>query len=173
MKTILKVSLLVLGVALYSCGGGQSSDSESQDEPISNSGSDSTAMAPSPSSTSSVDVNAKSDSKGVGKFTDVKIAGKLDPKLAKEGQDLFQTKCSVCHKPTDEKLIGPGLKGITTIRTPEWIMNMMTNPTGMTQSDPIAKALLNEFQTQMTFQSVTDENARAIYEFLRQNDGVK
>jgi mono/diheme cytochrome c family protein len=114
-------------------------------------------------------VNAPSTSKGVGKFTHVTI-GALDPKLADQGKQLFETKCTACHKPTDERLVGPGLKGITKIRTPEWIMNMMTNPTGMTHQDPVAEALLAQYQTQMTYQDVSDKDARAIYEFLRQND---
>jgi hypothetical protein len=68
-------------------------------------------------------------------------------------------------------LIGPGLKGITKIRTPEWIMNMITNPDQMTQQDPVAEALLVQFNhTQMTNQGLTDEEAREVLEFFRQND---
>lgn len=168
MKKVLVAGMLSVAVALYSCGG-HSSSSESSNEPVSNAETPSTTMA---NSSPAIDINAKSDSKGVGKFTDVKV-GKLDAALATKGKSLFENKCTACHKPTDEKEIGPGLKGITTIRTPEWILNMMTNPNEMTDKDPVAKALLAEFHTQMTFQNVSDEEARAILEFLRQNDGVQ
>ncbi|GAA4304110.1 cytochrome c [Compostibacter hankyongensis] len=175
MKTILKVALLCVGAGLYACGGGSSSNTntDSSSAPVSNAGSDESSTTMNNAS-SSLDLNAKSDSKGVGKYTDKEIKlGPLDAALAKKGKDLFQTKCAICHKPTDERLIGPGLKNITNIRTPQWILNMMSDPTKMTQEDPIAKALLDEFKTQMTFQGVNEEECRAILEFLRQNDGAK
>lgn len=168
MKKVLTVALISLAVALYSCGG-HSSNSESNSGPVSNAEAPSATMS---NAAPAIDINAKSDSKGVGKFKDVKI-GKLDAALAEKGKTLFQSKCTACHMSTDEKLIGPGLKGITNIRTPEWILNMITNPTDMTAQDPVAKELLNQFHTQMTFQNVTDDDARAILEFLRQNDGAQ
>jgi hypothetical protein len=52
-------------------------------------------------------------------------------------------------------------------------MNMILNPTEMTQKDPQAKALLAEHLTQMTNQNVEEKDARALLEYLRQNDGAK
>jgi cytochrome c2 len=83
---------------------------------------------------------------------------------------IFESKCAACHKTTDQKVVGPGLKGVTTRRQPAWILNMMTNPIEMTQKDPTAKELLAEHLTQMTFQDVSDEQAKQILEYLRQND---
>lgn len=170
MRSILMGLLLVAGVALYSCGG----NSGSTDNTTDSSASTGPSAAPAEESgagSAAVDVNASSDSKGVGKFTDVKVASTIDQAMAKKGEEVFQTKCTACHQATDQKLIGPGLKGISKIRTPEWIMNMMTNPDEMTQKDPVAKALFEEFNhTQMTNQGVSDEEARQIYEFFRQND---
>lgn len=159
---------LFAGVALYSCGGGNSSsENSSNDEPVSNAGSGSSTM----SNKAAIDVDAPSSSKGVGKFTDVKVGATIDDKMAEKGEEIFQTSCTACHHETAEKLIGPGLKGITKIRTPEWIMNMITDPEKMTHSDPVAEALLNQFnQTQMTNQGLTDEQARDVLEFLRKND---
>ncbi|MNZ88187.1 Cytochrome c2 iso-2 [compost metagenome] len=93
--------------------------------------------------------------------------------MATKGKSVFEAKCSACHKTDDQKIVGPGLKGVTERRTPEWIMNMITNPEEMTKKDPVAKALLEEHLTQMTFQNVTDDEARDILEYLRQNDGAK
>lgn len=158
---------LFAGVALYSCGGGSSSSDTKSEEPVSNAG----APAASMDSKAAVDVDAPSTSKGVGKFTDIKVGASIDAKMAEKGQELFETKCTTCHLATTEKVIGPGLKGISKIRTPEWIMNMITDPVKMTHSDPIAEALLNQFnQTQMTDQGLTDEEARDVLEFFRQND---
>ncbi|HVO57449.1 MAG TPA: cytochrome c [Dongiaceae bacterium] len=40
-------------------------------------------------------------------------ASKADPAAIARGKDVFQEKCSVCHYDTsDQKKIGPGLKGI-------------------------------------------------------------
>ncbi|MGH2643509.1 MAG: c-type cytochrome, partial [Chitinophagaceae bacterium] len=129
------------------------------------------SSAPSASSTASIDVNAPSTSQGVGKFSNVQVGNAIDPKMAEAGQEIFQTKCTACHQATDQRLVGPGLKGITKIRTPAWIMNMITNPDTMTHSDPVAEALYNQYnQTQMTNQGLTDQEAREVLEFLRQND---
>lgn len=185
MKKVLIAGLLIAGFALYSCGGSNSnkdnendvtsnaesspSASEGQATPPSN------AAASGAASASNIDVNAPSDDKGVGKFTNETIKmGPVDAAMAAKGKQLFQTSCTACHTPTDQKLIGPGLKNITKIRTPNWILNMITDPAKMTASDPIAKELLSQMNgVQMTNQNVGDDGARAILEFLRQNDGAK
>ncbi len=104
--------------------------------------------------------------KGIGPVKEVKLTPQIDNELAKKGEEIFKTKCSVCHK-LDEKYVGPALKGITKRRTPEWIMNMILNPEEMTKKDPIAKKLLEEYLTQMTFQNVSEDEARAILEYFR------
>jgi cytochrome c len=41
-------------------------------------------------------------------------AAKVDPEAVKRGKTVFQQKCSVCHFDTsDQKKIGPGLKGLS------------------------------------------------------------
>lgn len=110
-------------------------------------------------------------SKGIGPVTEVKIDA-LNPAMATKGKATFEAKCSACHK-IDERYVGPGLKDVTKRRTPEWIMNMILNPVEMTQKDPAAQELLGEFLTQMTFQNVSQEDARGILEYFRQNDGAK
>ncbi len=116
-----------------------------------------------------IDTKAHSDSKGVGKFTEVKLEA-IDPARADLGKAVFATKCTTCHKLTADKFVGPGLAGITNRRTPEWIMNMITNPELMMKSDPVAKKLFEEILTPMANQNIGDEEARNILEYLRQND---
>lgn len=169
MKKILVISSLMMSVVLFSCGGGNSNSASNNGE-TSKSGNKSTAPDEDVK-TAGIDINASSDSKGVGQFTNVQVGESIDPEMAAKGKEIFQTKCTVCHQATDQKLIGPGLKGITKIRTPEWIMNMITNPDEMVQQDAVAKAVYEEFNhTQMTNQGVDKEGARDLYEFLRQND---
>jgi mono/diheme cytochrome c family protein len=182
MKRILIAGILSGCLAIYSCGSG-SNESAHENDVVSNAEKTPLTMegkpVPAPVETAKkeaggLDVNAPSDSKGVGKFTEIKVGKTVDAALAAKGKELFQTSCTACHTATDQRLVGPGLKGITKIRTPEWIMNMITDPAKMTHNDAVAKALLEEFNNvQMTNQNVGDDGARAILEFLRQNDGVK
>jgi len=109
--------------------------------------------------------------KGIGPITEVKL-GPIDQALAKKGKEIFDSKCASCHK-LEEKYVGPPLKGVTQRRKPEWIMNMILNPSEMVQKDPIAKGHLAEYPTQMPFQNVSQEDARAILEYLRSVDEGK
>ncbi len=161
MKRICIASLLSIGFALYACGGSSSNSTDQAGE----------ATTENTEAGTAIDVNQPSDSKGVGIVDQVDIPETIDQEMAAKGKEIFQTKCTVCHQATDQKLIGPGLKGITKIRTPEWIMNMITNPDKMLEEDPVAKALLAEYNgVRMTNQGVTKEEARQLLEFLRQND---
>lgn len=185
MKKLLISGLLIAGVVLYSCGGDNNSSENNDNGVVSNavippqmtdgSAPPSTVFTTksTESNSSGIDIDAYSDSKGVGEFKNVEIPSSVDPALASKGKELFQTSCTACHTATDQKLIGPGLKGITKIRTPEWIMNMITGPIQMVKEDSVAHAVFEEFnRVQMTNQGISKEGARAIYEFFRQNDGA-
>jgi cytochrome c551/c552 len=111
--------------------------------------------------------------RGIGKFTTVDLGDKLDKKMADAGQAIFDVKCSSCHKLTEEKLVGPGWKGVTKRYTPQWIMNFITNPDEMLNTDPKAQAQLEICLVRMPNQNLSDEQARQILEFQRKNDGIK
>lgn len=106
--------------------------------------------------------------KGVGPITHVDVAA-LDMSRAGEGAELFQVKCTACHK-IEEKYIGPALTGVTTRRKPEWIMNMILNPDVMVKEDETARGLLAEFLAPMTNQNLTEEEAKLLLTFLIAND---
>jgi mono/diheme cytochrome c family protein len=108
------------------------------------------------------------DEIGIGPVKSVTL-GALDNSLADKGKGLFEVKCVACHK-FDSKLVGPPLKDVTKRRKPEWIMNMMLNPEQMTKENPVAKQLFAQYLTQMTFQNVTQDDARAILEYFRSKD---
>jgi hypothetical protein len=111
--------------------------------------------------------------RGIGKHTSVDLGDKLDVAMAAEGEKIQSVKCSSCHKLTDEKLVGPGWKGVTTRNKPEWIMNFITNPDPMIDKDPKLQAQLELCLLRMPNQSLNDQEARSILEYMRQNDGVK
>lgn len=111
----------------------------------------------------------KDDGKGIGPVKDLELPATIDPALAEKGKIVFEAKCTACHQ-FEGKYVGPSLGGITERRKPEWIMNMILNPEEMTKKDPQAKELLAEHLTQMTFQDVSEEEARALLEYFRQYD---
>ena len=117
--------------------------------------------------------DASSPAEGVGKFKHVDLAATLDKKMADGGKSIYDMKCSGCHKLTGEKLVGPGWKGVTERRKPEWIMNFVTNTEEMLNKDTSAQAMLEICMVKMPNQNLSDEDARKMLEFMRENDGVK
>jgi len=116
---------------------------------------------------------AEHESKGIGKFTDVEIPPTLDKAMSETGRKVYDVKCLSCHKLTDEKVVGPGWKDVTKRRTAEWVMNFVTNTDEMLSKDPAALSMLEECLVRMPNQSISDADARAVYEYMRENDGVK
>ena len=114
---------------------------------------------------------AADDSKGIGKFKDVVLTHPLDEGMIATGKKIFDLKCSACHRLTDVKLVGPGWKGVTDRRKPEWIMNFVTNTDEMINKDPNVQALLEKCMVRMPNQNLTDAEARDMVEFMRKNDG--
>lgn len=139
-SSFLPVLTLLLALGLAACGGSDAPDS---------------AASPTPASpavelpVSSVDV------------------GPIDVALATQGQGIYETRCTTCHK-MDSRYIGPPLGDVAERREPEWIMNMILAPEKMLQSDADAQALLAEYSVPMTNQNLSEDEARAILEYLRQ-----
>jgi len=107
------------------------------------------------------------------KAEDVQLTTPLNAEWVAAGKGIYEMKCQSCHKTTDEKVVGPGWKGITQKREPAWIMNMITNVDVMLEKDPEAQKLLEQCLVRMPNQNVSKEDARKILEFMRSNDGVK
>ena len=110
-------------------------------------------------------------SKGKGKFMDVKLTHPLDKSYVDKGKAVYEVKCGSCHKLTEEKLVGPGWKGVTDRRKPEWIMNFSTNTEEMIDKDPAAQKMLEQCMVRMPNQNLSDIEARNVLEFMRSNDG--
>lgn len=107
------------------------------------------------------------DNKGVGPIKSVALAADVDTEMAARGEAKFNSVCVACHM-LDQRMIGPAMEGVIQRRSPEWIMNMMLNPDGMLREDPIAKALLKEYNNAiMLNQNLTEAEARDLLEYLR------
>jgi cytochrome c2 len=126
---------------------------------------------PAMTKTDTVVVSQGINSKGIGRFNDVKLTHPLDQGMITGGQSIFEAKCIACHKLTDEKLVGPGWKGVTDRRTPEWIMNFTTNTQVMLDKDLVAQAEMVTCVVRMPNQDLSDDQARQVLEFMRKNDG--
>lgn len=161
MKKLLSLSLITLIiVAASSCGG--SNDPKKANE-----------AASSPATGTDSGNPSYDPHRGEGKFTSVDLSPTLDAAKAELGNQISQVKCSSCHKLTDEKLVGPGWAGVTTRRKPEWIMNFITNTDVMIDKDPEVQAQLELCLVRMPNQNLSDDDARNLLEYMRQNDGVK
>lgn len=156
-----KKHLFLLAIAssllIYSCGGSGNEEKSATEE---------TPAAPAPAP--EADANA---AKGIGKFQNVELTHPLDEKMVKDGMAIYDVKCGSCHKLTDEKLVGPGWKGVTDRRQPEWIMNFATNTDEMLDKDANAKAMMEVCMVRMPNQNLKDDEARSVLEFMRKNDG--
>lgn len=168
MLKIKLLSLATFALMLLSCGGDKKVEDTSTTETSTN-----TAAAAADTTTPTTADAAKYDpERGIGKHENVDIS-KFDPAMAAEGKKIAEVKCTSCHKPTDEKLVGPGWKGITKRHPAAWIMNFITNPDPMIDVDPELKKQLELCLVRMPNQNLDDKQARDILEYMRQIDGAK
>ena len=133
-----------------------------------NKNSDNNANTPPPKSM--IAAPKADDGKGVGETKSVVLNDPLNQEMVASGKAIFDMKCSACHRLTTQRIVGPGFKGVTDRRKPEWVMNMITNVEAMLDEDPAAQKLLEECLTRMPNQNVTKDDARSILEFFYDND---
>jgi len=153
-KHIFAVAIaLTTSFLIYGCGG----DTENKDT---------TTEAPA----SMVEEAPAANPKGYGKFQNVELTNPLDEGMIATGKVVFDVKCAACHKLSGEKLVGPGWAGLMERRTPEWIMNFVTNVDEMLEKDAEAQAMLEICMVRMPNQNLSDEEARGVLEFIRKND---
>ncbi|MGB5646751.1 MAG: cytochrome c, partial [Muriicola sp.] len=116
---------------------------------------------------SSEGVPVDMNNKGVGPVTSMSFDAEIDTEMAARGEAKYNAICTACHM-AEQRMIGPALKGVYERRSPEWVMNMILNPDGMLREDPIAKALLKEYNNAiMLNQNLSQEEARDLAEYLR------
>jgi mono/diheme cytochrome c family protein len=165
MKKTIVMMMTATVMMLWACGGGEN-------PPAAQTGQQ-------PAATEEKETEKEEDdddydaSKGIGKFQDVKLSETLDAAKAEKGQTIYDVKCGSCHRLSGPRLVGPSWDGVTKRRKPEWILNFVTNVDEMLAKDPTAMAQLEECLIRMPNQNLSDEDAYAVLEFMRKNDGVK
>lgn len=159
MKKIIILASFIVATLISGCGGNENASTGAQ----SNTGSGGDGPP------------SYDPKRGEGKHTleSLALANALDAGKAESGEKIAGVKCFSCHKVTEEKLVGPGWKAVTTRRTAPWIMNFITNPDPMIDKDPQAQAMLELCLVRMPNQNLSDDEARQILEFMRKNDGLK
>ena len=137
-------------VGLAACGGGEKAPPAASSTPAA-SGSDLTPFQL---------------ENGIGPITAPIVLGPVNEEQVEEGKTQFEAKCSACHK-LGERYVGPPLGGILEKVTPAFAMNMILNPVEMYTRHPAVKELLGQYMTQMPALGLTQEQARAVVEYLR------
>lgn len=161
MKKIINIILACFGfVAILACSGNEETKSKQENSLQQPAAAGSAAM---------LDYKTEG-SKGVGSITSFEHKP-FDAALANKGVELFVSKCAMCHS-FDRTLVGPSLDAVVKRRTPEWIMNMMLDPTTMLEKDVDAKALSKEYGSPMISLGLKQEEARAILEYLRERNST-
>lgn len=159
-KTIIAM-LFAIPFLYVACGGDESGDSQS--------GAQVEAVVEEAEEAEDYDPNI-----GHGEYTEEDFADLVgvDAALAQTGQSISKSKCFSCHKETDEMLVGPGWAGVTERRTLPWIMNFISNPDPMIDKDPELQKQLEQCLVRMPNQFLGHDDARAIVEYMRENDGA-
>lgn len=163
MKKLSIVSLTISAIFLFAaCGGNKNSNNNEQETEQ--------ASTQEATPTSTETANPSYDPhRGEGKFASFE-PGAINAQLVTEGKAIYNAKCQGCHKLTDEKLVGPGWAGITKRHSGAWILNFITNPDAMLDQDPELQKQLEICMVRMPNQNLTDADAKAVYDFMREND---
>ncbi len=155
------ILFLALGAFIASCGGKKEEKKDNDGFEVSRTKSEDKKAE------TSEGVPVDMDNKGIGPIKDLEFPDEIDEEMAARGEAKFNAICVACHM-TDQRMIGPAMAGVYERRSPEWVMNMMLNPDEMLRDDPIAKALLKEYNNAiMLNQNLTEDEARDLAEYLR------
>jgi len=163
MRSTLKLIVLFLSLAIVSCGGEEKKEEKGKVQLKKQTTTKKVETAKKTKASETIDLS----NKGVGPIKSLTLPTEIDQAMAIKGKDVYDRMCTACHR-ADKKFIGPSPTGILERRTPEWVMNIILDPEGMVKNDPLAKALLIEFNgSPMANQSLTEEEARAVLEYFR------
>ncbi len=163
MKSILKITTLLIAFIILGCGGGEKQDKQEKIQLKKQKTTKKIEVKKEVKASKTIDLT----NKGVGPISSVTLTTDINQTQVSHGKEIFNKMCTACHR-LGKKFIGPPPNGILKRRTPEWIMNMILEPEQMVQNDPLARKLLMEFNgSPMANQSLTKDEARDVLEYFR------
>ena len=91
------------------------------------------------------------------------------------GEEIFKTKCTLCHTYGEGNRIGPDLKGVTAKRKPDWLKNMIKDPGNWVKKDPDAQKLFEEFKKvpMVLVPPLKDDEIKVVIDYLKKRDSLK
>ncbi len=86
-----------------------------------------------------------------------------------DGEALFKANCASCHSAGENKVIGPGLKGIHERKDIDWLIRWTKNSQELIKAgDEYAVKIFNEYnKIVMPAQNLSDEEIIAIYDYIK------
>lgn len=90
---------------------------------------------------------------------------------AAKGEALFKNNCAQCHAVTDERVVGPGLKGVSGRHDMGWLVKWVKNSQAVIASgDAYAVKIYNEYsKAQMTsFPNLSEDDVKGIFAYVDQ-----
>ncbi len=85
------------------------------------------------------------------------VQGKLD----------FESKCLACHSVGEGRKLGPDVAGVTRRRSDAWLSRWLKEPEKMLATDPVAKAMLREYDNiPMPNQSLSDQEIKQYLKYF-------
>jgi mono/diheme cytochrome c family protein len=88
---------------------------------------------------------------------------------AAKGEALFKNNCAQCHAVTEERVVGPGLKGASARHDFAWLSKWVRNSQAVIAAgDPYAVKIYNEYaKAQMTsFPNLSDDDIKGIFAYV-------
>ena len=85
------------------------------------------------------------------------------------GEDIFKQNCAVCHRTDDQKMVGPGLKGINEKRSEEWLISWIKNSQKLINSgDKDAVAIFEEYNKtlMLPYEMYSDDEIKSVLAYI-------
>jgi Cytochrome c, mono- and diheme variants len=91
------------------------------------------------------------------------------------GEALFKANCAQCHSTGDNKVIGPGLKGILDRRDIDWLIKWTRNSQALIKAgDEYAVKIFNDYgKVVMPNQNLKDDEIVAIFNYVKAEEQKK
>ncbi|HSR43245.1 MAG TPA: cytochrome D1 domain-containing protein, partial [Longimicrobiales bacterium] len=94
--------------------------------------------------------------------------GEADPETAaiEAGEAIFDTNCFACHTIGEGGRIGPDLAGVTERRTREWLVDWISDPMTMGQTDPVGREIAEQFEGQMGPTGLSTDEIHQVLDYI-------